>query len=87
MPLRDPIQPRLIDHTQLYLRLSLPDVTDLREILLQKMSMTKPMRHRAMQKLTLLGMFNNDGTITRLGKCAADLGSEPENAVLLWYAK
>ena len=39
-----------------------------------------------MQKLTLLGMFNNDGTITRLGKFAADLGSEPENAVLLWYA-
>ena len=44
MPLRDPIQPRLIDHTQLYLRLSLPDVTDLREILLQKMFMIKPMR-------------------------------------------
>ena len=86
MPLRDPIQPRLIDHTQLYLRLSHPDVTDLREILLQKMSMTKPVRHRAMQKLTLLGMFNNDGTITSLGKFAADLGSEPENAVLLWYA-
>ena len=36
MPIRDPIQPRLIDHTQLYLRLSLPDVADLRDILLQK---------------------------------------------------
>ena len=31
-------------------------------------------------------MFNNDGTITKLGRFAADLGSEPENAVLLWYA-
>ena len=81
MQIRDPIQPSLIDHTQLYLRLSLPDVSDLREILLHKMSMTKTMRHRAMQKLTLLGMFNNDGTITSLGKFAADLGCEPENAV------
>ena len=39
-----------------------------------------------MQKLTLLGMYNQDGTITSLGKFAAELGSEPENAVLLWYA-
>ena len=86
MPLRDPIQPRLIDHTQLYLRLSLPDVADLRETLLQKMSMTKTMRHRALQKLMLLGMYNQEGTITSLGKFAAELGCEPENAVLLWYA-
>ena len=86
MPLRDPIQPRLMDHTQLYLRLSLPDVADLRDTLLQKMSMTNPMKQRAMQKLTLLGMYNQDGTITSLGKFAAELGSEPENAVLLWYA-
>ena len=86
MPLRDPIQPRLIDHTQLYLQLSLPDVADPREILLQKMSMTTTMRHRAMQKLTLLGMYNQDGTITSLGKFAAELGSEPENAALLWCA-
>ena len=73
MPLRDPIQPRLMDHTQLYLRLSLPDVADLRDTLLQKMSMTSPMKQRAMQKLTLLGMYNQDGTITRLGKFAAQL--------------
>ena len=86
MPLRDPIQPRLMDHTQLYLRLSLPDVADLRDTLLQKMSMTDPMKQRAMQKLTLLGMYNQDGTITSLGKFAAQLGSEPENAALLWYA-
>ena len=86
MPLRDPVQPRLIDHTQLYLRLSLPDVKDLRETLLQKMSMTKTMRHRALQKLMLLGMCHQDGTITSLGKFAAELGCEPENAVLLWYA-
>ena len=86
MPLRDPIQPRLIDHTQLYLRLSLPDVKDLREILLQKMSMTKTMRHRALQELLLLGMYTQDGTITSLGKFAAELECEPENAVLLWYA-
>ena len=86
MPLRDPIQPRLMDHTQLYLRLSLPDAADLRDTLLQKMSMTTPMKQRAMQKLTLLGMYNQDGTITTLGKFAAELGSEPENAVLLWYA-
>ena len=86
MPLRDPIQPRLMDHTQLFLRLSLPDVADLRDTLLQKMSMTNPMKQRAMQKLTLLGMYNQDGTITSLGKFAAELGSEPENAVLLWYA-
>ena len=68
MPMRDPIQPRLMDHTQLYLRLSLPDVSDLRDTLLQKMSMTDPMKQRAMQKLTLLGMYNQDGTITALGK-------------------
>ena len=86
MPIRDPIQPRLIDHTQLYLRLSLPDVADLRDTLLQKMSMTKPMKQRAMQKLMLLGMYKQDGTITALGKFAAELGCEPENAVLLWYA-
>ena len=86
MPLRDPIQPRLIDHTQLFLRLSLPDVKDLRETLLQKMSMTKTMRHRALEKLSLRGMYSQDGTITSLGKFAAELGCEPENAVLLWYA-
>ena len=86
MPIRDPIQPQLIDHTQLYLRLSLPDVADLKDTLLQKMSMTRPMKQRAMQKLTLLGMYNQDGTITSLGKFSAELGSEPENAVLLWYA-
>ena len=86
MPLRDPIQPRLMDHTQLYLRLSMPDVADLRDTLLEKMSMTDPMKQRAMQKLTLLGMYNQDGTITSLGKFAAQLGCEPENAALLWYA-
>ena len=51
--------------------------------------MTTPMKQRAMaamQKLTLLGMYNQDGTITSLGKFAAEFGSEPENAVLLWYA-
>ena len=86
MPLRDPIQPRLMDHTQLYLRLSMPDVADLRATLLQKMSMTDPMKQRAMQKLTLLGMYNQDGTLTALGEFAAKLGCEPENAALLWYA-
>ena len=86
MPLIDPMQPRLMDHTQLYLRLSLPDVKDLRETLLNKMSMTKLMRLRALEKLALLGMYNQDGEITELGRFAADLGCEPENAVLLWYA-
>ena len=86
MPLRDPMQPRLTDHTQLYLWLSLPDVKDLRETLLNKMSMTKPMRLRALEKLSLLGMYNQDGQITDLGRFAVDLGCEPENAVLLWYA-
>ena len=86
MPLRDPMQPRLMDHTQLFLRLSLPDVKDLRQTLLNKMSMTKPMRLRAVEKLSLLGMYNQDGEITELGKFAAELGCEPENAVLLCYA-
>ena len=45
------------------------------------------MRHRALQKLLLLGMYNQDGTIMSLGgKFAAELGCEPENAVLLRYA-
>ena len=89
MPYTDPMQPRLTDHTQLYLRLFMPDVKDLRETLLNKMSMTKPMRLRAHDKLSLLGMYNQDGDITKLGEFAADLGCEPENfeAVLLWYAK
>ena len=67
MPIRDPLQPRLTDHTQLCLRLSLPDVKDLRETPLNKMSMTKPIRLRALEKLTLLGMYSQDGEIASLG--------------------
>ena len=48
--------------------------------------MTDPMKQRALQKLTLLGMFNQNGAITPLGEFAAKLGCEPENAALLWYA-
>ena len=31
-------------------------------------------------------MYIQDGEITKLGKFALNLGCEPENAVLLWYA-
>ena len=31
-------------------------------------------------------MYNQDGDTTALGRFAAELGCEPENAVLLWYA-
>ena len=86
MPLRDPTQPTIDGSHTIVPTVVSSDLKDLRETLLNKMSMTKPMRLRALEKLSLLGMYNQDGDITELGRFAADLGCEPENAVLLWYA-
>ena len=44
MPKIDPVQPRMQDHSELYLRLSLPSVRDLRNILMTSLSMTRSMR-------------------------------------------
>ena len=83
----DPIQPRMQDHTELYLRLSMPKVRDLRNVLMNSLSMTYAMRSRAHEKLFILGMVDRQGELTELGRFAADLGCQPENAVFLWYAR
>ena len=40
MPKIDPVQPRMQDHTELYLRLSVPNVRDLRDILMNSLAMS-----------------------------------------------
>ena len=87
MPKIDPIQPRMQDHTELCLRLSMPNVRDLRNTLMNSLSMSYSMRSRAHEKLFILGMVDRKGELTDLGTFAAELGCQPENAVLLWYAR
>ena len=47
------MQPRLTDQTQLYLRLSLPDVKDLRETLLNQLSSPRG--------TNIVAMYSQDG--------------------------
>ena len=74
MPKIDPVQPRMQDHSELYLRLSLPSVRDLRNILMTSLSMTRSMRARSNEKLFLMGMIDRQGELTTMGSFAADLG-------------
>ena len=78
----DPIQP----HTDLYLRFSMDNVRDLRNTVMANLSMSYFVRSRAHEKLFLLGMVNRESELTGLGKFAAEIGCQPENAVFLWYA-
>ena len=87
MPKIDPVQPRMQDHSELYLRLSVPTVRDLRGILMTSLSMSPSMRARSNEKLFLLGMIDRTGELTTMGAFAAELGCQPENAALLWYAR
>ena len=87
MPKIDPVQPRMQDHSELYLRLSLPSVRDLRNILMTSLSMTRSMRARSNEKLFLMGMIDRQGELTTMGSFAADLGCQPENAAFLWHAR
>ena len=87
MPKIDPIQPRMQDHTELYLRLSMPNVRDFRNTLMNTLSMSYSMRSRAHEKRFILGMVNRKGELTELGTFTVELGCEPENAALLWCAR
>ena len=87
MPKIDPVQPRMQDHSELYLRLSLPSVRDLRNTLMGSLSMTRSMRARSNEKLFLMGMIDRQGELTSMGTFAADLGCQPENAAFLWHAR
>ena len=87
MPKIDPVQPRMQDHTELYLRLSVPSVRDLRDTLMDSLAMSYSMRSRSNEKLFLMGMVDRKGELTEMGAFAAELGCQPENAALLWHAK
>ena len=87
MPKIDPVQPRMQDHTELYLRLSVPSVRDLRNTLMTSLAMSYSMRSRANEKLFILGMVDRQGELTNMGVFAAELGCQPETAALLWYAR
>ena len=84
MPKIDPVQPRMQDHSELYLRLSIPTVRDLRSILMTSLSMSPSMRARSNEKLFLLGMIDRKGELTNMGAFAAEFGCQSENAALLW---
>ena len=68
------LKPRMAEHMQLYLRLSLDDVKDLNDMLLSKMSMTGHMRLRAHEKLSLLGTLNQNGELTSWEKSQQNWG-------------
>ena len=73
MPKIDPVQPRMQDHSELYLRLSVPAVRDLRNILMTSLSMSPSMRARSNKKLFLLGMIDRQGELTNMGAFAAGM--------------
>ena len=83
----DPVQPRMQDHSELYLRLSVPAVRDLRNTLMTSLAMSPSMRARSNEKLFLLGMIDRQGELTNMGAFVAELGCQPENAALLWYCQ
>ena len=87
MPKIDPVQPRMQDHAELYLRLSVPIVRDLRNTLMTSLAMSPSMRSRSNEKLFLLGMIDRQGELTNMGAFAAELGCQPENAAFLWHAR
>ena len=87
MPKIDPVQPRMQDHSELYLRLSVPSVRDLRNTLMTSLSMSQSMKARSNEKLFLLGMIDRQGELTNMGAFAAELGCQPENAAFLWHAR
>ena len=87
MPKIDPVQPRMQDHSELYLRLSVPSVRDLRNVLMSSLAMSNSMKARSNEKLFLLGMIDRQGELTNLGAFAAELGCQPENAAFLWHAR
>ena len=77
MPKIDPVQPRMQDHSELYLRLSVPAVRDLRNTLMTSLAMSPSMRSRSNEKLFLLGMVDRQGELTNMGAFPAELG-QPE---------
>ena len=87
MPKIDPVQPRMQDHSELYLWLSVPIVRDLRNTLMTSLAMSPSMRSRSNEKLFLLGMIDRQGELTNMGAFAAELGCQPENAAFLWHAR
>ena len=58
-----------------------------RNILMNSLAMSYSMRSRANEKLFILGMVDRQGELTNMGAFAAELGCQPENAALLWYAR